>query len=169
MAGLIADEKLISKEELQQWVINANGNMCSETAVSTVAAESNFGYELAMEWIKSNKEPIQAAGWSTLAHLVSVKNDKDLEVEHLQILLKYIEQNIHTALNRTRYAMNGFVIAVGCFIKELSAEAHTIGEKIGHLTVDMGATACKVPYAPDYIDKVNDRGILGRKKKTARC
>lgn len=32
----------------------------------------------------------------------------------------------------------------------------------------MGDTACKVPFAPDYI-KVQDRGVIGKKKKTAKC
>ena len=35
--------------------------------------------------------------------------------------------------------------------------------------VDMGGTACKVPYAPDYIDKVVGMGRLGVKRKSARC
>jgi len=33
----------------------------------------------------------------------------------------------------------------------------------------MGGTSCKVPYAPDYIQKVINRGILGKKRKMARC
>jgi hypothetical protein len=33
----------------------------------------------------------------------------------------------------------------------------------------MGDTACKVPFAPDYIRKVNQRGAIGKKRKTAKC
>jgi len=33
----------------------------------------------------------------------------------------------------------------------------------------MGGTACKVPLATDYIQKVIDRGSHGKKKKVARC
>jgi hypothetical protein len=29
--------------------------------------------------------------------------------------------------------------------------------------------ACKVPFAPQYIDKVIERGNLGKKRKNARC
>ena len=36
------------------------------------------------------------------------------------------------------------------------------GEKVGPVSVDMGKTACKVPYAPDYIKKV-------QKRASARC
>jgi hypothetical protein len=35
--------------------------------------------------------------------------------------------------------------------------------------VDMGGTACKVPYAPEYIQKVQKRGAIGKKRKTAKC
>ena len=38
-------------------------------------------------------------------------------------------------------------------------------EKIGPVSVDMGDTACKVPYAPDYIQKVQKRGTIGKKRK----
>jgi hypothetical protein len=39
----------------------------------------------------------------------------------------------------------------------------------GLVEVDMGNTACKVPFAPDYIQKVKDRGTIGKKRKSARC
>jgi hypothetical protein len=45
----------------------------------------------------------------------------------------------------------------------------TVAGKIGPVTVDMGDTACKVPYAPDYVQKVVDRGTVGKKRKTAKC
>jgi hypothetical protein len=33
----------------------------------------------------------------------------------------------------------------------------------------MGDTACQVPMASDYIQKVIDKGQTGKKRKTARC
>jgi hypothetical protein len=33
----------------------------------------------------------------------------------------------------------------------------------------MGGTACKVPDAAEYIDKVKKRGSLGKKRKNATC
>jgi hypothetical protein len=37
------------------------------------------------------------------------------------------------------------------------------------VSVNMGDTACKVPFAPDYIQKVWDLGKLGQKRKQVRC
>ena len=62
-----------------------------------------------------------------------------------------------------------FVIAVGIYVKSLNALAKKTGEKIGVVTVDMGDTACKVPFAPDYIKKAEKRGSIGKKRKSARC
>jgi hypothetical protein len=65
--------------------------------------------------------------------------------------------------------MNSFVIALGCSVKSLSELAKKAGEKIGAVEVDMGNTACEVPYAPDYIRKVEQRGTIGKKRKSAKC
>jgi hypothetical protein len=44
-----------------------------------------------------------------------------------------------------------------------------IAGNIGKVTVDMGNTACNVPFAPDYIKKVQQRGTIGKKRAMARC
>lgn len=65
--------------------------------------------------------------------------------------------------------MNGFVIALGAFIISLSTEAINIANEIGKVDVEMGGTSCVVPYAPEYIKKLINKGNLGRKRKMARC
>ena len=65
--------------------------------------------------------------------------------------------------------MNAFVISVGCYVPSLTDLALQIGEKIGRVAVDMGNTACEVPFAPDYIRKVEKRGSIGKKRKTVKC
>ena len=63
--------------------------------------------------------------------------------------------------------MNLFLIAAGGYVPELTTEAKRIGKALGKINVDMGGTACEVPYAPDYIQKMLDKGV--KKKKMARC
>ncbi len=84
-------------------------------------------------------------------------------------MLGQVEENIHQSPNRVRYVMNGYVIAVGSNIKSLTKAATATAKKIGKIEVDMGGTACKVPLATEYIQKVADRGTIGKKRKTARC
>jgi hypothetical protein len=84
-------------------------------------------------------------------------------------VLERVEQTIHHAPDAVRHKMNGFVIAVGSYVRALTNFATQIGEKIGPVKVDMGNTSCQVPFAPDYIRKVEKRGTLGKKRKTAKC
>lgn len=169
LAGLIADEKQITKAQLQEWVEQAHWYMVSEYTVPWIAAESPYGFELGMEWIKSDQEGIASAGWSTLASYASVKPDSELDLAAYESLLDHIGENIHAAPNRVRYTMNGFVIAIGSYIESLNDKATEVAGLIGKVHVDMGGTACKVPLATTYIQKVVDKGRVGKKRKMARC
>ena len=82
-------------------------------------------------------------------------------------MLKRSEKEIHSAPDRVRYNMNNFVITVGGYVAALTDEALAAAERIGSVEVDMGDTACKVPFAPDYIRKMQARG--SKKRKSARC
>jgi 3-methyladenine DNA glycosylase AlkD len=169
LAGLVADDLKMTKQDLQRWVEKANCPMLREYTVPWVAAESKHGHELAMKWIESKKEGVATAGWSALSSLVAIKDDAQLDLTELEQLLGRIQATIHQQPNRVRYVMNGFVIAVGSYVKALTGLALRTGETIGRVTVDMNGTACKVPYAPEYIQKVRQRGAIGKKRKTAKC
>lgn len=169
LAGLIADETEISKSDLNKWVDEAYWYMISEYTVPWIAAESNYGYELGLDWIDSDEGRTASAGWATLANYAAIKPDNELNIEVYNELLVRVEKNIHKAQNRVRFTMNGFVIAIGSHIVELTEKASSVAKNIGKVNVDMSGTACKVPLAIDYIKKVIDRGSLGKKRKTARC
>jgi hypothetical protein len=134
-----------------------------------VAAESQHGWELGNKWIDSKKENIAAAGWATFSSLVAIKPDSELDLAALKKLLARVEKTIHDQPNRARYCMNGFVIAVGSYVAELTGLALETAKKIGPVSVNMGATACNVPLATEYIQKVKSRGTIGKKRKTAKC
>ena len=169
LAGLSVNPKLMTKDQLQKWVEKAYWYMISESIVGAVTAESPFALELAREWLKSDDEMIEDCGWSVYSHYLSITPDEEIDLNEVRHLLKYVENNIHTSKNRVRYTMNGFVIAVGSFVPSLNVEAMIVGQKIGKVHVDVGDTACKVPLAADYIEKVEARGKLGVKKKTCIC
>jgi len=169
LAGLIADESKMTKKDLQHWIEHTNGAMTCDYTVPWVTAESPHGREMALKWIDSKKEIEARAGWATLNGLVALKDDSELDIDELKRLLQRVEKTIHQQPDRVRYVMNGFVIAVGSYVKPLSDLAIQTAKKIGKLTVDMGDTACKVPFAPEYIEKAKKRGSLGKKRKTIRC
>jgi 3-methyladenine DNA glycosylase AlkD len=169
LAGLIADDARMTRKDLDRWAGQAYWYMLSEYTVPWVAAEGSHGREAALEWIESKKENIAAAGWATLSGLVALKDDANLDLAELKKLLARVQKTIHQQPNRVRLTMNGFVISVGSYVKALTDLALDTGAKIGPVEVDMGGTACKVPFPPDSIQKVRARGALGKKRKTVKC
>ena len=169
LAGLIADETKMTKNDLNIWAKQANWYMISEYTVAWIAAESSHGWELALEWIKSPNENIASSGWATLSGLVAIKPDKQLDIPHIETLFSIIEKDIDKAQNRVKSTMNGFLISGGCHVAALSEKAKEVAKKIGAVMVDVGHTACKVPDAICYIDKAIGAGKLRKKKKQARC
>jgi hypothetical protein len=141
----------------------------SEFTVPGVATESPHAHELAMKWINSKKESIASGGWCTYAGIVATKPDDELDLSEIEDLLKQVAKHIHKAPNQVRSTMNAFVIAVGSYVKPLLKQAKAAAKSIGTVSVDMGDTACKVPLASAYIEKVESAGRVGKKRKTIKC
>jgi len=169
LAGLVANGSKMTKKQLNDWAKKATWYMHSEYTVPWVTAESPFAHELALEWIESKNERIAASGWATLAGLLALKPDSEIDIKEVKTLLKRIEKTIHQAPNRVRYTMNGYVIAAGGYVAELTDLAMETGKKIGTVHVNLGNTACQVPSSPEYIQKMKDKGNIGKKKKTLKC
>lgn len=169
LAGLMADEKQVTEAQMEEWVDKAYWSYLSEYTVPWVASETDFGFEIGLKWIESDRENVAAAGWATLASYAGVNEDENLNIAKYSELLDRAGKEVHDSQNRVSYVMNGFVIAVGTYIKELTPKAQEIADKIGKVKVDMNGTACKVPLAKDYIQKVIDKDRVGKKRKSARC
>jgi 3-methyladenine DNA glycosylase AlkD len=169
LAGLVADDAHMTRADLQNWVARAYcGPLCGST-VPAVAAGSPHGWELALEWIDSDTDLTAAAGWATLACIVSIKPDPELDLPALKRLLQRVVEMIHQAPDVVRYQMNSFIIAVGSYVLPLTDEAMQAAETIGPVTADLGNNSCQVPFAPSYIEKVRKRGTIGKKRKSAKC
>ena len=169
LAGLIADDAKMTKKDLNRWVKIAKGGALASATVPWVAAGSRHGYEVALEWIESQKENVAVAGWVALSSLVAMKDDDDLDTAGLKRLLKRVQETIHQQPDPVRYAMNGFLIAVGTYVEGLSDLATQAAAKVGEVAVDMGNTACKIPNALEYIHKARQRRAIGKKRKTVKC
>lgn len=169
LAGIVADGSQMTKQQLERWAKAAPWYMIAEYSVPGVAHEHEKARDLALKWIKSKKEQVASAGWNTYAGMIATRDDSELDLAEIKSLMKKIEQEIDASANRVRYSMNGFVISVGTYVKPLLRQAKATAKKIGKVDVDMGGTACKVPLATDYIDKVEKAGRVGKKRKTIKC
>ena len=169
LAGMVARGEQMTKKLLDSWAKAACWQWVSEYIVPWVASESSHGRALAMKWMDSKKEHIAAAGWNTYAGLVTTLPDDELDLAEIKALLKRIESDIDSTFNRVKYCMNGFVIAVGAYIAPLNKQAKATAKKLGKVEVDVGDTACKVPLALAYIEKIEKSGRAGKKRKAIRC
>ncbi len=170
LAGMVADGSQMTKKQLNGWAEGAAGlTMISEYTVPWVAVENPDARDLAIQWIKSKKEHVASSGWCTYAGLVATKADEALDLAEIEDLLKTVVKEIGSAQNRVRYTMNGFVIAVGTYVRPLLKQAKASARQMGAVSVDMGDTACNVPLATAHIEKIEAAGRVGQKRKTIRC
>jgi 3-methyladenine DNA glycosylase AlkD len=170
LAGMVADGSKMSAKELNAWAEGAaNLQMIAEYTVPWVTVENPQGRELALQWMKSKKERVACSGWCAYSGLVATMPDEALDLSEIKNLLGEVVKGIKGAHNRVRYTMNGFVIAVGTYVKPLLKEAKAAARQIGEVSVDVGETACNVPLATAYIEKVEAAGRAGKKRKTIRC
>jgi 3-methyladenine DNA glycosylase AlkD len=131
LAGLVADGGAMTEKQLQYWVEHARSPAISEYTVPWVTAEHPQAWKLGLKWIDSKDEKIACSGWNTLGGIVSLKPDEELDIPKLKELLKRVQTEIHTAPNRVRYTMNGFLIGVGTYVDALSKEAIAVAKKVG--------------------------------------
>jgi len=170
LAGIVADGSQMSVKDLQTWAAGAAGMpMIAEHTVPWVTVESDHARTLALKWIRSEKEQVASSGWCTYSGMVATRADEMLDLAEIEELLQMIPAKIDAAPNRARYTMNGFVIAVGSYVRPLLKQAIATAEKLGVVSVDVGDTACKVPLAAEYIAKMEAMGRTGLKRKTIRC
>jgi 3-methyladenine DNA glycosylase AlkD len=169
LAGLIADDARMTKKDLQAWADGAYAGALPGATVASVAAGSPHGLEMALKWIESKKEPVACAGWATLSFLAGMKKDSELGISGIKKLIERVQKTIHAAPDLVRYHMNAFVISVGSYVAPLTDYAIEVGEKIGKVRANLGNNSCAIPFAPDYIRKVQARGTIGKKRKSAKC
>lgn len=170
LAGMVADGAQMTEKQLNGWAEGAAGlQMISEYTVPWVAVENTHARDLAMRWITSKKEHVASSGWCTYSGLVATTADEALDLAEIEDLLSTVVKGIRSAQNRVRYTMNGFVIAVGTYVKPLLKQAKASAQQIGAVSVDMGDTACNVRLASAHIEKIQAAGRVGQKRKTIRC
>jgi len=170
LAGMVADGSQMTEKQLNGWAEGAaNMKMVSEYTVPWVAVENPRARDLAIRWIKSKKEHVASSGWCTYAGLVATRPDAELDLAEIEKLLATIVKGINGTQNRVRYTMNGFVIAVGTYVKPLLKKVKASAREIGEVSVDVGDTACSIPLATAYIEKIEAAGRVGQKRKTIRC
>ena len=156
LATMIADPAKMTMTVLNGWMKSVDSSALSN-AVSNVAQRSPSAVKLVAKW-KARKsarsEWVSSTAWMMVAGITRESPQLYSKKEYKE-LLKEIENEIHSAPNQTRHAMNSAVIGIGTYIDERSAVA--AAKRIGVVEVDHGATSCKTPSAERYIRKAAEK------------
>lgn len=169
LAGLIADDAKMTKKDLKNWIAKAYCRTLASWTVPWVAAGSPHGWSLANEWIDSKKELVAIAGWGTFSSIVSVRPDDQLDLDRLKDLIDRIVSTIWKENDLIRYQNNSFLISLGTYVAPLTEDVRKAAKKIGVVTADLGDNDCQVPDIREVLDKVQERGAIGKKRKSAKC
>ena len=154
LATLIGHPPLADEALLDAWAADLDSYVLTD-AFSDFAAQTGWAQRKRDEWIASDGEWTESAGWNLLAR--DALRDDGREEAFFAPYLDRIEQTIHAQKNRVRHAMNNALIAIGTRNDALAGQATAAAERIGTVEVDHGATNCKTPDAAAYIAKTRAR------------
>ena len=169
LAGMVADGRKMSAQDLQGWADHAAWDMISGYTVAWVASEHPAGFKLGVKWTKSKQEHVMRAGWTTLGAIAATVPDEQLPLAKYGRLLDRAVREIGRAPDGAKYTMNGFVISVGTYVAPLGTKAMEVAKKIGKVEIDMGGTSCTVPVAAEHIVKCRRGAAVAPKRQTVRC
>lgn len=150
LATMTADAGAMRSTELERWA-KALGNSIIADAFSKLVRRSPFVRAKAAVWTTSRSDWIGQVGWNLVAFLAL--SEHSLTEAEFSRYVKRITKEIHASRNRTRYAMNSALIAIGTRSARLKQEALQAAARIGTVAVDHGPTGCKTPDARQYILK----------------
>jgi 3-methyladenine DNA glycosylase AlkD len=155
LATMIADPRQADDATLEAWAADLDNYVISDALTSFVVKTPLARHKME-EWTRrTGREWIAAVGWNVLGGIAL--RDTALPESYFQPYLASIERDIHTSLNRVRYAMNNTLIAIGGRSPVLREQATAAARRIGPVQVDHGRTGCKTPDAVSYIDKMWQR------------
>jgi hypothetical protein len=156
-------------EDFDRWIEGAYFYMISDFIVAVTLAETDIAFTVADNWIDSGEDLKMSAGWSCYNWLLGTRKDSEFDKDKLLSMLKRVRDTIHNQPERTKYAMNEFIMSVGISYLPLHEEAMKIAQEVGKVDVLMGKKVCQTNVAAEYIQNAVDKGRLGFKRKHVRC
>ncbi|RTE06757.1 DNA alkylation repair protein [Paenibacillus whitsoniae] len=168
-AGIIADPKAMTEADFERWIEGAYFYMLSDYVVAVTLAETDIAQAVADRWMASGKELSMSAGWSCYCWLLGSRPDREFDESKLSEMLTLVQDTIHDAPERTKYAMNNFIFTVATSFSPLHERAVETARAVGPVEVQGDKKKSKFLNASDNIQKAAARGQLGFKRKYVRC
>jgi 3-methyladenine DNA glycosylase AlkD len=162
LATFVAEPSRVTARLIDAWRKDLN-NYGLTDALSQVAYEAGVSTRDIDRWAASADDWTGQLGWNLVAF--RAMRDPETPDEWLLARLEVIEREVHGRRNRTRYAMNGALIAIGLWGGTIGRRALAVADAVGVIEVDHGETGCKTPDAAAYIRKAAGAGRSGVKKR----
>lgn len=169
LAGMIANTKIMTKDDFRRWLKSANFYMISDFIIAVSLSETPYAQELADEWIAGSTDYEMSAGWSCYEWLVGRLKDDAFDQTKLAGMLKRIEETYLTSPLRTQYSMRRFVIALAISYIPL----HEAAKQTAHV-IDTQVAGIAGTHEPgrELVHDLEHRmsySRLGFKRKYVRC
>lgn len=148
LATLVVDPALLDDDTVLAWLDDTDNYVLTD-AVAAVIARMTTGLALARRLVDSEAEWPSSAGWTALARIIP--HDETHDALAAQLLAR-VERTMQSAPNRTRFAMNAFVIAAGSR-DTLREKALETAKGMGPVGVEHGDSGQKTPDAATAIAK----------------
>lgn len=150
LATRVVDPAQLDDALLLDWLDDVDNDLLAD-AVSELIAHMPHALALARRLVDLDDEWPSTVGWSALARLITADTTPAHDALATQLLVR-VERTIASSPNRTKHAMNAFVIAAGSH-EPLRANALDTAKAIGVVTVNHGDSGGKTPDAAAAIAK----------------
>jgi hypothetical protein len=168
-AGVIADPKAMTEANFERWMDTAYFYMLSDFVVAVTLAETDIAQDVADKWIATGDELRMSAGWSCYCWLLGNRPDCEFSESKIANMLEMVQNTIHDSPERTKYAMNYFMLTVAVSFLPLHDKAVETAKAVGPVEVKRGKAKSSFLQASENIQKAVDQGRLGFKRKYVRC
>lgn len=144
LAVHIDDPKMVTEEQVDEWVRGLSYAYIVNKFTEFLVSKQPYAMTKMYEWIESDQEMVQRAGWSIVIGLANKSNLPDKVFEEL---LNKIEDRIQNAYEWVKEVMNWAIIQIGARNEHLNQLAIDACKRIGTIVVDYGDTSCTTPNA----------------------
>ena len=166
LSQYVVNPKYVCSEDLEEVIDLTSYYMILDNVVAPIIARNrDLVDELLYNYLDSENDRKEQVAYSVYSMILGSYDDEDIDYNHVRSTIDYVKENIHHSENRVRYSMNNFLIAAGAANREIIDFSKEAAKQIGKVHVYMGKTSCKVPDAYSYIEKIEDKGYIGKKRK----
>lgn len=166
LSQYVVNPEYLCKEDLEEVIELTNYYMVLDNVIAPlIARNKDLIDELLYDYLDSDDDRKKQIAYSAYSMILGSYDDSDIDYEHVRSTIEYLKHNIHDSENRVRYSMNNFLIAAGAASNEITDLSKEVAKHIGKVHVSMGKTSCKVPDAFSYIEKIENMGNIGKKRK----